>query len=632
MMNSQVNNLKANRILANELILNNSDGTTTNISEDINSGYDFIIVGCGVAALWAARKLAIEYPDKKILMIASGENLDKEKAYNGYSPDREIGLDNSSTPPEPPINAVPVLIKNINDEFINADIQYRAIGGNTLINACEITLDKIYFSEDYHNFVDEVQEVVNPIIRNPINEINVPDENTKNYYIRYTTVIENSIKNSNPNIAPYRMGFWIDRNQFFTGPRYDPYRFILDENGNQFTNIDILENTFVHNLNYDVIEDETGESVIRCIGTRNVSSIKEQISFSNLNNNGKIILSAGYLGTTRILSNFKDTIPRSLQMLNNVGTRFEQIPSYYVISIIPNLKPEFSKKGSNLNIFTAGPSPSYKINGSDNLGENGYIAFTYLTGVDLNELLFLYQFVKNEKFDIANYTPEQLDRSKDYLILASFVNYGIKYNPYLDSGQNTIKYTHKGDELLKTSIGSSWPTDISAIYDPSLYSKNYFNSELNVEYLKFKENTPQSIQDQLFDELYDNTLTIQKAHKDMVKNMSTPGTVDELIITYKVDNNPEIIIPEAYNLTALLKNKVECINTFFKRLGSHNWHLTTGNSQFVNNDNLLNNTDNVYIGDQSVYEHFKYGGSYPNSTGVASMSMAEKVFRAISKK
>ena len=114
--------------------------------------------------------------------------------------------------------------------------------------------------------------------------------------------------------------------------------------------------------------------------------------------------------------------------------------------------------------------------------------------------------------------------------------------------------------------------------------------------------------------------------------MSTPGTADNLLLALKLDDNPNTLIPEFYNFPALLKNKEECINEYLKKWASHNWHLSTGNSQFVNNDNLLNNTENVYIGDQSVYEHFKYGGSFPNRTGVASMSMAEKVYRAISKK
>lgn len=156
-----------------------------------------------------------------------------------------------------------------------------------------------------------------------------------------------------------------------------------------FSNIDILENTYVNNL----ILDTEGH----CLGTINLSTPNEFESKSHLKHDGKLLIAGGYLGTTRLLSNLKQTIPQSLSnQLNDVGKGFGIVPSFILINIIPNLKDEF--KFSRLpNKNVNGPSFAFKYNGPDNKGEYGIngclrlefskeniILLSPLLGIDIN--------------------------------------------------------------------------------------------------------------------------------------------------------------------------------------------------------------------------------------------------------
>ena len=58
---------------------------------------------------------------------------------------------------------------------------------------------------------------------------------------------------------------------------------------------------------------------------------------------------------------------------------------------------------------------------------------------------------------------------------------------------------------------------------------------------------------------------------------------------------------------------------------NNNYHLSSGNTRFIDETtNRLNISENVFIGDQSVWEDPRFRGAAPASTGVCSMLMANK--------
>ena len=599
------------RLQVNDLQIVKNLTVSDNAEVDLNGeNWDFIVVGCGVAGLWGARKLAINNPDKSILIIASGERINQETFYNNYAPDRGISL-NSDKSPTPSINTT-VMNKKPNPDLkseIESDYAYSPIGGNTLINGSELTLDKVYLPEDLQYVIDEIEEVIKPIMEVPLSELNIPDNTTKNLFTNIGNIINNSL---DPNIVYYRSGMWINKNEYFSGPRYDPYKFILDENGNKFENINILENTYVHNL----ILDTNG----RCLGTRNLSTPNTFVSNSLLNNNGKLLLAGGYLGTTQVLSNLKQTIPRHLSSkLSNMGTQFSQVPSFFLLNLIPNLKDEY--KFSNLpNTFVNGPSYPYRFNGNDNLGENGIIGIERIT-IPLAMIELLGPIIG---IDFSKYSKTELDLDKEFTTFISYFNPGIKYNQYFDLRENTLDYTNKNNDLTNFAFLNAFTTNLNAKPEPTLDTPNFFNAVSNYTYFRWKSDTPEYIIQECYDNLHKLASNFINVTKNMVKTMSEPGSTNELASYFKI-NISEFPPVKGGLLEPLLEDKEKFINDFILQFANHNYHICSGNSQFVDPlTNKLNISENVFLGDQSVFEHHVYTGAWPNSSAVCSMAMAEK--------
>ena len=316
------------RLQVNDLQIAKNLTVSDNAEVDLNGEtWDYIIAGGGIAGLWSARKLSQKYPEKKILLISSGEPIDQTNFLQFYSPENGIPNGADGIQPIPALNALPMNLNSLVNPVVG-DFHYKPLGGNVLLNGAELTLDKTYFPEDLHSFLDEIQSVINPVMQQPIDEINVGD-GLDNFFRLFSNTVKSSLFKFGSNYEEYRTGNWIQQGNLYSGPRYDPYLLIKDSNGNKFENIHILENTYVHNL----IIDSAGT----CTGTVNLSNPRGFISNSRLNSNGSMILAGGYLGTTQILSNLKETIPRQLSsQLANVGINYTD--GSFTVSNISNCR------------------------------------------------------------------------------------------------------------------------------------------------------------------------------------------------------------------------------------------------------------------------------------------------------
>jgi hypothetical protein len=597
------------RLQVNDLQITKNLTVNENAEVDLNGeNWDYIVVGCGIAGLWGARKLAINNPDKSILIIASGERINQETFYNNYAPDRGIDLSTSNPEinPDPGIDGIVMYVKSNPDNKVSEQFEpsYSPMGGNTLINGCIFTSDP----KDFVGYEKELQEMidyVNPVQVSPANESNIPDGPEKEWFKKYSNFIYANVLDERT--EPLHDSLWINPDKFLTGTRYDPYLFILDENGNKFENIHVLENTYVHNL----ILDSNG----RCLGTRNLSTPNSFGSISRLNNTGKLLLSAGYLGTTTILNNLKQTIPRNLSsQLEDIGLNFQQNPSSFFISIIPNIKPEWIRPNKYVFNGTSFRDTEFKLGFGQLL-----LLITY------TELSFIFNIAQ---IPLSDFTKEEFDPDKPFLAFVSIVNPGVYYNQYFDNTQNGFTFKNKGNELTKLSVKNGFALDILAPIEPSLKDPNNFNVTSQYTYYKWKDDAPESIKNELFDALINTVRKLKNLHIQFVNEASEPGATNELFL-----NGDFLALPPTVQLITdeLLNDRQRMIDEILTNRLNNNYHLSSGNTRFIDETtNRLNISENVFIGDQSVWEDPRFRGAAPASTGVCSMLMANKAAKNMS--
>ena len=306
------------------------------------------------------------------------------------------------------------------------------------------------------------------------------------------------------------------------------------------------------------------------------------------------------------------------------------VPSLFQISLIVDIKPEFDITNVNNNqnnYFVNGPNLTYKINGSENRGEDGLISFIRYPNISIQELLLLSNLVGINPADIAPYVD------KPFIVLLSFINHGIKFNPSLNTSQNKINYNNKSQDLTNFSTKVGFPTAIGG-FDPDLSDKSYFNVDLDYKFFNWKQGT-ETQQEECYDILYNSANNIISTVEDLYTKMSNaPSSLAKNLISgfyLSAETLPSppfppdlSNVPKGKKLTEFLASKEIFINEYVLQAANNNYHICSNNANFVDNlTNKLNMFTNVSIADQSVWAE-SFGGAFPNSTAIASAAMAER--------
>ena len=196
----------------------------------------------------------------------------------------------------------------------------------------------------------------------------------------------------------------------------------------------------------------------------------------------------------------------------------------------------------------------------------------------------------------------------------------------MDYSDGQISFSNKGNDLPVFSYKNGFSSSLTATTTPKLDTENYFNSKFTNTYFKWKDGTPEEIKEECYENIINIAKDFQAATNNMVKNMSEPGTTSDITAYFQLNtNNPSGIPIKGGKLSDIINDKNKFINEFILQYAYNNYHYTSGNSKFVDQStNQMLMSNNIYLGDQSVYEHHLYSGAFPNSTAVCSIAMAEK--------
>ena len=581
--------------------------------------YDFIIVGMGPAACIAAYKLAEKYPNKAIALVCNGpEPSDKLQFYNPPNDINTIG----KSPFDPLVSISKNNVKQLNGDIMDQqDIYYRAAGGNGWINGSLVVSDE----RQYPGLESELTEVLNIIKAStvhPINEnlfYNDQSDTMKNYvdFREKVEALVSNVKlnfdNKEANLEALKMGATINENDFLTGPRID-YPGLL----NNFSNITKIYNKQVVNT--------TNNSSL-CTGVK-MADKDGILSELKLNNEGKLLMAAGYLGTTTllqqmILNNVPVNIPSSWTMNPADGLPLgDETMAFGTIGIIPDVDPnKFNYYYPNY--FT------YAINSSDKLKatyeeiNDGLVEFGIL-GIYLGIVAkgFLNLIVDPAILDEVS---AKLNIQDDkYYALCNLVTFqgtrdygGSNYENSLLKKENYVtssavnKYPKAG-----TRHATSASTDTTVIDDYQDSDQQLFMNVFN-----WKDDVEESVKQNS----YTNIGNISKLLNELLRKMSQEFSNEG----GKLSNDDEVLQvvldisnPFSQNSQIITNNSSneEIYEKLISKYGNHTYHCSSGLVDFVDSDTLkVKGLDNVYIGDQSVLPYV-----FTNSTMCASQCMAVK--------